>query len=254
MTRSIDGLNKLKFRWRRLLSRPDWYLSVIPELQSWSRHVDREACPLRERAKALLYDFFESQLQRGNIALGSGDGYFDTERRPVDTVVVHHTSNPPGMSPMRLSAIELVRLYAPYFIEPSEEDDRLRGSPVFSGHVRDGNQVFWPYHWIVRNNGRAERLLDDDEVGWHAGNWDVNCRSVAIVLDGDYEQNRPSEIELGSIANVVAEHYGSVPMNRIIGHREVTGRTTCPSEVFLRGPNFRGWKYDLLTMLRRRAS
>src|SRR5216684_6425187 len=109
-------------------------------------------------------------------------------------IVIHHTSNPPGLSPDRLSAIGLVRLYGPYFANPKSERDRwLQGQPIFSGHMRQNKQVFWPYQWIVRREGRAQRLLYDSEIGWHAGDWDVNCRSVAIALDNDYEETMPSD-------------------------------------------------------------
>jgi hypothetical protein len=151
--------------------------------------------------KTHLYDFLESQLSRGFIPLGSGSGVLDGDRKEVDTVVIHHTSNPPGLRPSRLSAIELVRLYAPYFANPTvEEDKHLKGQPICSGHVRNGKQVFWPYPWIVRNDGRSERLLRDEEIGWHAGDWGFNCRSVAIALDNDYEYGRPSEAEIAAVA------------------------------------------------------
>lgn len=53
-----------------------------------------------------------------------------TQRKTIDTVVIHHTSNPPGLRRKRLSAIELVHLYGPYFIEPrSKQDAYLKGRP-----------------------------------------------------------------------------------------------------------------------------
>lgn len=202
----------------------------------------------------MLYDFFEMHLTKGDVALGKEWPEADSERKAVDTVVIHHTGSPPGMGRMRLSAIELIRLYAPYFIDPkSKRDLHLKGQPVASGHFCEGKQVFWPYHWIVRSNGRAERLLLDNEIGWHAGDWDVNCRSVAITLDNDYENQRPSTTELNGIAEIINDHYGQASLKNVVGHREVNARTSCPSNLFLTGSINRGWKDEILHVLKRKT-
>lgn len=223
---------------------------MVPELNEMMETLRREPTAVQDEFKGCLYDFFESQISRGNIPLGQGSGAFDVDRKEIDTVIIHHTSNPPGLSLSRLSAIELVRLYAPYFANPTAEGDRhLKGQTICSGHVRKGRQVFWPYHWIVRKDGRSERLLRDDEIGWHAGNWDMNCRSVAIVLDNDYEYGRPSDNEILAIARIIVDHYRQTSSRRILGHREVNPRTTCPSEFFMDNHR-KGWKSDLLSLLR----
>ncbi|HEV8414601.1 MAG TPA: peptidoglycan recognition family protein [Bryobacteraceae bacterium] len=247
-------MNLLQARWEPLLRSPNWYLRIIPEIHSWIKRLSREPVEVQDRAKARLYDFFEDHLAQGGISLGRGSS-FDAERKRIDTIVLHHTSNPPGMRASRLSAIELIRLYGPYFVNPTAEvDTHLQGQPIYSGHIRHGQQVFWPYHWIVRENGQAERLLEDSEIGWHAGDWDVNCRSVGIVLDNDYEWHRPSDLELRGIARIIIGHYGLVPLNRIVGHREIISKTTCPSRLFLDGTSTKGWKGDLLALFDKRAA
>lgn len=141
----------------------------------------------------------------------------------------------------------LLRLYAPYYMNPhTKGEESLKGTPIYSGHVREGEQVFYPYHWIVRTNGSTERLLYDNEIGWHAGDWDVNRRSVAIALDNNYEDSEPSARELQSIAAIITEHYEAVSAENIVGHREINHKTTCPSNVFL-GDD--GWKGRLLRLL-----
>jgi|SRR5579859_2923854 len=246
----VKQLHHLQARWVRQFSSPAWYLSVIPEMQSWTKQLTRQPVKIQDECKAELYDFFERHLIQGDIALDRESRDWDSDRKPIDTVVIHHTSNPPGLRPERLSAIGLIRLYAPYFASPtSMTDKQLKGRPIYSGHERENKQVFWPYHWIIRRDGRAERLLHDWEIGWQAGDWDVNCRSVAIVLDNDHEWRRPSDVELRSIAALIADHYVQVPLARIVGHREVNLNTTCPSNLFLNLPNGNGWKNDLLTLL-----
>jgi len=105
-------------------------------------------------------------------------------------------------------------------------------------------------HWFVRHDGTAERLLNDNEIGWQAGNWNINCRSVAICFDGDYENTRPSDIELSAAANIIKDHYPQIARERILGHREVNQKTTCPSNLFLSDTTHRGWKDDLLALLK----
>lgn len=225
-------------------------MTIIPEIQALTQRVRIEAPQIQNSYKKALYDFFEQRLVRGKIALGRYLLDADIERKPIDTVVIHHTGNPPGLRTTRLSAIGLLRLYGPYFAGPrSERDKNLKGQPIVSGHARNGKQEFWAYHWIIRRDGSAERLLYDSEIGWHAGDWDVNCRGIAIVLDNDYEANRPSDCELEGVAKLIRTHYRHVPLARIVGHQEVNPRTSCPSKFFLNGPSNKGWKADLLRLL-----
>jgi hypothetical protein len=216
-------------------------------MEAFNKAIDNESTEVKSVCKTLVYDFFETHLIRGDIVLSRKREDADAERHPIDIVVIHHTSSAPGLRPERLSAIELIRLYAPYFAV--KKDQFPKGQPIYSGHLRDGRQVFWPYHWIVRSDGNAERLLFDSEIGWHAGNWGINCRSVAIVLDNDYEHDSPSNIELRGVAAVIREHYKQVPLTRIVGHREVNPKTVCPSELFLEGSDGKGWKSPLLVLV-----
>jgi hypothetical protein len=212
-----EQLNNLESRWERLLASPRWYLTIIPEISTLIEGLKHDSAEIQDASKARLYTFFEQHLRDGLVALGNASGLFDLDRKQIDTIVIHHTSNPPGLQADRLSAIELLRLYGPYFANPSSIEDRhLKGQPIYSGHVRKGKQVFWPYHWIVRADGSAERLLYDSEIGWQAGDWDVNRRSIAIVLDNDYENGRPSGAELNGIARIIIRHYPNVPLGK--GH------------------------------------
>ena len=221
----------------------DWYKTVIPDLQELMKQwVDDD----RESKENVLL-FFEKHLGAGNIGLGQSGKEWDLERKPIDTIVIHHTHNPPGMTRERLSVEELLRLYAPYYFAPYDERDKSeQGKPIYSGHFRDGKQVFWPYHWIIRANGVTERLLLDSEIGWHAGNWETNCKSIAIVFDNNYENQRPSDIELKSAAELIRKQYPQIKMGNIFGHREVNLKITCPSNLFLNTNSRKGWKDDLL--------
>ena len=229
-----------------MLSNPTWYLTVIPEIQAFLELRGLETVKCQSTCKRELYDFFEFHLSAGNFALGGETGKFDVERLPIDTVVIHHTGNPPGISAIRLSAIELMRLYGPYFADPQETENDLKEMPIFSGHKRNGTQVFWPYHWLIRKDGRADRLLHDYEIGWHAGNWNVNCRSVGIAFDSDLEQSQPTRSALYAAARLIAFEYAQVRVATVLGHREVNSKTACPSELFLSATGKAGWKRELI--------
>ena len=122
----------------------------------------------------------------------------------------------------------------------------LKEQAVSSGHIRNGKQVFYPYQWLIRKDGSIEQLLFDNEIGWQAANWEINCKSIAIVFDNDYENSVPSDIELKSAALLIREKYPQVKKENIIGHCEVNIKTTCPSNLFLPQDNRKGWKQDLI--------
>src|ERR1035437_8609641 len=96
---------------------------------------------------------------------------------------------------------------------------------------------------IKAQNGNVG--LYDSEIGWHAGIWDINRRSIAIALDNDYENSKPPDLVLRAVAALIVYRYGQIPIIRVLGHREVNQKTTCPSDLFLSGPAGSGWKNDL---------
>jgi len=241
------------------LQNPFWYKRVavlakeVAELSKTNRQV-------YEVVKEKIYDAFEEALLNGTVALGDEIGIWDTERVEVDQIILHNTSNPPGISRERLSAIELFRLYAPHYANPGSDRPITDGKPISSGHVRGKNQVFWPYHWMIHMDGTASRLLSDAEVGWQAGDWLTNCRSVAICLDGDFENSYPNRGLIAAIARIICKRYRELfervthrnQLGQIIrGHNEVKPERmlTCPSALFLSKDGRRGWKEDLLDIV-----
>jgi hypothetical protein len=229
--------------WEKLIEQEVWYLRVPALLESLG-DLKKENPELYEDEKVKILDFFITSLSNNKVSLGKSGVSWDKQRKTIDTIVIHHTGSEPGMTKDKLSALELLRLYATTYASPTyKEDEQIKNTPIYSNHFRESKMVFWPYHWIIRKDGTAERLLFDNEIGWHAGDWDINCRSVAIVLDNDYENESPSEEEINSIAQAIIKHYPKVPLENIVGHREVNPKTVCPSNKFL-GKD--GWKESLL--------
>ncbi len=221
-------------KWRtEATQRHDWYKVIYPEFEAILAQYEGGSLELRKSARNAVYGFFEALLNEGSVVLGATGKDWDSERKHVDTVVIHHTKGESGMTWQRLDAMHLLRLYAKAYRSPTTEKE-IAGSPVYSHHFRDDCMVFYAYHWIVRSDGTAERLLSDTEVGWHAGNWDMNCRSVAIVLDGDFEHSPPPRAMLDGVRGILREHYEYVDPSRIIPHMKANSGTTCPGDWFPR--------------------
>ncbi len=152
----------------------------------------------------------------------------------TDTIFVHYTAWEPGATWQRLSDEQKKSLYeARYRI--ADKDPFVQGQPPHSSHYRfvDGKlvEIFYAYHWLVRENGKVERLLDDREVGWHAGGpkgWEWNMRSVAIVLDGDYSKKPPPKKMLKAVAKLIQQYVKQYPtITRLKAHYDVR-KTECP--------------------------
>lgn len=232
-------------RWGRLIQKPDWYFEYL-EFQKSAKEMLDENSQEYEQLKNQIRDFFEQTLIDGKVALAADGPDLDRERLLVDTIVIHHTSDRPGYRLSRMNAVQLLNVYAPYFTNPTTEgEEQLKGQPIWSNHLEHGRPVFYLYHWLMRMDGSFERLLFDEQLGWHAANWEINRRSVAICLDNDYEKQDPSGDLLQKLAHFIVQHYPSVSIERIYGHKEVSKNPTlCP------GGNFTdGWKNKLLELV-----
>ena len=229
--------------WESQLIFPDWYVRLEAELRENIFPVVRPEPDLKH-FRHQVYELVEEMLERGTLPLALSGPDMDTARKPVDTIVIHHTTEEPAIRLGKLSAIGLMRQYAPQYLANDVLDKRLRGQPVWSGHFRRGHMVFFAYHWLIRPDGSAERLLKDSSIGWHAGNWNINTRSIGLAFSGDYEESAPPTAQIAAAARLIRIHYPQVARERIFGHGEIAASTTCPGTRFLHG-----WKAALLDKL-----
>jgi N-acetyl-anhydromuramyl-L-alanine amidase AmpD len=219
--------------WLKALKNPLWYLDLHPEYQKLIEYVNNHP-EERGSVKEALYSFIDTALENKQISLAQQGPDLDEERKPIDTIVIHHTKNKSGMTWRRLSAVHLIRLYTGYEGRKEAQETLFKErKPIYSNHFRNGEQVFYSYHWLVREDGDTERLLNDSEIGWHAGNWDINCRSVGICIDNDHENSTPSPVVVSAIRSIIDQHYPTLDKGRIFGHREINPKTTCPGNTFL---------------------
>jgi len=76
----------------------DWYLKLQPELQeyfySYDGNKENKSQEWIERRKEFVKIVCEL-LETDQIALGNSGSNWDEERKPVDTIIIHHSNTPP---------------------------------------------------------------------------------------------------------------------------------------------------------------
>lgn len=168
----------------------------------------------------------------------------DEEREPISQIVIHHSSRREGITLSSSNALQLLNLYVPVY--QSRDEHR----PIYSGHFDEaGEQVFYGYHWKIGQDGTAKRLLQDEAIGWHAGSWKVNKRSVGICIDDDLERAVPTEASLRAAAEIIRTCYPHIEPTpeTVLGHNQaIELKTTCPGDRF-----WGGWKDQLLAIAAR---
>jgi hypothetical protein len=230
--------------WQSRFRLPDWYNQLEDELTSFVFSVVHDD-PRLKAWRHEVYSLVGEMLARGEIPLASAGPDLDAERvSPPDTIVLHHTEEDPHISLAKLNAIGFLRQYGFQYLENNVLGRAVRGEPVWSGHFRQGQMVFFAYHWLIRPDGTCERLLEDHALGWHAGNWEINRRSIGIALSGNYEHATPPGAQLAATARLIRTYYPFIAPARIFGHCEIRPELTCPGDRFLRE-----WKTPLLLSL-----
>ena len=71
--------------------------------------------------------------------------------------------------------------------------------------------------------------------GAHANAAGMNEKAIGIALVGNYSEQNISEVEMHSLVFLVRtlQEYYKIPASRVIGHRDVPGKSTeCPGANF----------------------
>lgn len=134
---------------------------------------------------------------------------FGGSRGKVDTVVVHTSE---GSAPSALSWFAM--------------DHKPSGQGPTSAH------------YLIGKDGTLYSLVPESKIAYHAGNWDVNVKSIGIELEGKSADagmfTTPMLSTLVILVRQLSRKYG-FPMDRkhIIGHNEVPKAThTDPGKFF----------------------
>lgn len=191
------------------------------------------------------HEFFQvigDLLKEGKIKTASSGKDMDEQRMPIDTIVVHHTQTSPERNTTWLNGLQMLTLYVPTFSDPKSDYYEM---PLWSGHFEeDSTPIFIAYHYLVWPDGRVEQPLEDNEIGWHAGIWDVNTRSIGIAFVEDLTESKPSDKAIESARNIISRYKAQNPNIKVVGHKELQpGHTACP------GNKFEEWKEKLTHFL-----
>ncbi len=87
-------------------------------------------------------------------------------------------------------------------------------------------------HYVVNRNGRVAQCVRNEDIAWHAGDWQYNRRSIGIEHAGYATEPKTARQYRSSarLSAYLSRRYG-IPVDRrhIIGHRDVPGvNRTCP--------------------------
>lgn len=136
------------------------------------------------------------------------------------TFVQAHSSN---YTKGRTQAIDRIVLH----YTAGDGDTALGNGKYFAGANRKSSA-----HYFVDENTIVQSVKEGD-TAWHAGNWDMNCRSIGIEMcsrkdsRGNYyipdaTVKRAAEL----VRELMAKH--DIPITGVIRHYDVTGKK-CPA-------------------------
>src|SRR3989304_5855824 len=188
---------------------------------------------------------FKTLLKETIFYIDSSGYNWDQWRLPIEYAVIHHTSRSPTIGLKELNVLGL-RLYIQQYLT----DKDVKDQPLYSGHYWVGqpeiieNMTFVSYHFLVRPNGKIIQLTDTSAYLWHAGNLEINRKSIGIALAGKFIDKEPTAEALISAASIIKKY--NIDANKVFGHKEVIkkdllGETECPGNLFSEG-----WKSKLI--------
>lgn len=118
---------------------------------------------------------------------------------------------------------------------PKNIEGHLKGIAAY--HVRKGWRRIG-YHVAIAPDGTRYLLNDFEEKVWHAGNYEMNLKSIGVVLLGNLESNRPTPEAIASLWGYLDELTTRRPdmpkllRDTIKTHSEVRYRpTACPGGI-----------------------
>lgn len=235
--------NKLNHLQTLMKTDPLWYQNT--EIKQLFMLIDKKALDRNEKS---LKRNFKELLKKTSFYIAETGYSWDQWRLPIEYAVIHHTSSSPTISLRELNILGL-RLYVQQYLK----DKDVRDQPLYSGHYWHGknktkeNATFVSYHYLVRPNGKVIKLVDDSAYLWHAGNLEINRKSISIALAGKFLDKEPTNEALESVVAIVKNH--GIGKNEVFGHTEVInkdilGETVCPGNTFLEV-----WKNSLIKWL-----
>jgi hypothetical protein len=227
--------------YEEIFAKPSWYLQIAAEFEeliaNYNKLTTEEERDLIKEKRTEFIFLLSEYLEQDKVFINRNcEGYFDDERKEIDTIVIHHSSRPAEIPIEFMNALHLLNLYLPKFLNQTKH---YFGKALYSGHSHNDKPTFIAYHYMIWPDGHFEQTLEDKYIGWHCGNWDYNCRSIAITFHDDLEEKEPTEQAINTAKELIQKYNPK----EILGHREILSTTVCPGNKFL-GEN--GWKRKLI--------
>lgn len=189
-----------------------------PEIVEGKEHssglpIDEEIIVLRKlrAALALGKDAKDAVLMTGQ---------YDVQRLPITHVVLHHTVTPTDTTWKQLSTIGKSRGYVDY-------------PHSYHYDPETGEETFIQYHWLVYTDGTIRECMNTkDDIAWHAGDWEMNRKSIGLAFVGDFRTNTVTDEMLRNLALKLIPYDRAIGGSglTILGHREIS-QTACPANV-----------------------
>lgn len=139
-------------------------------------------------------------------------GKMDKEK--IDLVIIHH------------DGVKIPFAYNTF--------NRLKKEAEY--HIANGSKHL-SYHYAIDNIGDVYYCVDEKEVCYHAGNYPVNLNSIAIVVQGNFEQQNPTARQIKALQELLVylttkrPDLPKVIRSSVKGHKEVRMfPTACPGK------------------------
>ena len=135
------------------------------------------------------------------VILAHKDNFTQGRTKEIDRIVLHYTAG--------------------------DGDTAENNGKYFAGGGRNASA-----HYFVDEKGVVQSVADGD-TAWHAGNWEMNCRSIGVEMcskkDGAGNYYIPAATVKNAqtlVKHLMAKH--SIDIDGVIRHYDVTGKA-CPA-------------------------
>lgn len=152
-------------------------------------------------------------------------------------ICVHHSAVSPGAK----NLVELKQRAIAY--------DRSHASKSWAAQIKTPGEFgyqYIEYHYLIAKDGSLLQVQDEKYVLYHSGDnfrndLSFNLHGIAVMLDGNYETERPTEAQMKTLVRLIRETESKYKINaRIRGHKETSKTATaCPGRYI--GKHDSGW-------------
>ena len=158
----------------------------------------------------MSYDFKEIWCNKGNFSESN------RKSSDIDTLVIHYTGN---------------------------DGDTAENN----GNYFKNNVVETSAHYFV-DDTTVVRSVADKNIAWHAGDWDINCRSIGIEIAGSTSECKGKTLENVILLTQRLMRKYNISKDRVIRHYDANGKI-CPGFWCGSSAKDKLWKEQFLNKL-----